>query len=215
MCVASGARVQCRNLADGKVPSTRRSSKRWRFGRTRAPDRRLRVGRHRAASGREETAAGRVSAPGCSTNGKGRVTPIQCAPRGRGRSSGLRTSSRGADFRSMSTIVSWIESADPAAIAVMDDDRRMTYGTLLSEARRLASVLVAMHGTGRFLLIPAEKTVRFIRALIAVSVSGNVPVPVDPVAPEDVIRMIGERCREWALIDLDTQVPSSPAAKLP
>ena len=94
----------------------------------------------------------------------------------------------------MSIIATWLRHADPSAIAIADDCQRLTYGQLLSQAARLATILGATSGSARYALVPAEKSVRFIRMLVAASLSGKVPVPIDPQAPRATVEAIGQRC---------------------
>ena len=61
----------------------------------------------------------------------------------------------------------WLDAADPSRIALVDDERAVTYGQLRDEAQVVASGLTRRFGTGRFLLLPAERTVGFVRLLCA------------------------------------------------
>ena len=97
----------------------------------------------------------------------------------------------------------WLDAADPSRIALVDDERAVTYGQLRDEAQVVASGLTRRFGTGRFLLLPAERTVGFVRLLCAIAYSGNVAVPIDPLAPEALISQLAEPCGDWALVTVD------------
>ncbi len=93
-----------------------------------------------------------------------------------------------------------LDAADPSRIALVDDERALTYGQLRDEAQAVASGLARRLGTGRFLLVPAERTVGFVRLLCAIAYSGNVAVPIDPLAPEALISQLAAPCGDWALV---------------
>lgn len=96
--------------------------------------------------------------------------------------------------------LSWLERSDPQNRAVGDDHAMLGYGALCDRARRVAGSLAREHGSGRYLLLPAERSVDFVTALVAAWYSGNVPVPVDPEAPDELVRALGERCGPWARV---------------
>lgn len=97
---------------------------------------------------------------------------------------------------------SWLRAADPDAVAVADGDERLTYGELLDRSAVLASSYQAANGLGTYLLVPAEKSIAFVVALVAASRSGNVPVPVDPASPKSALEAIAARCGGATLVDL-------------
>ena len=101
----------------------------------------------------------------------------------------------------------WLDRVDADRVAVIDDRTSITYGELRESARSVAGSLAGRYGTGRFLLLPAERTVRFVRLLCAVSLSGNVPVPLDPQAPESLIRQLAEPCGDWELLRAEDGEP--------
>lgn len=102
----------------------------------------------------------------------------------------------------MSTIASWVQRADPSATAVVDDVEAVTYGELARQSAQLASVYRDGLGTGRYFLLPAQRSIAFVRALVAAGLSGNIAVPIDPQSPARIAEQIGERCGSWTLIDL-------------
>lgn len=114
----------------------------------------------------------------------------------------------------MSLFASWVERADPSAAAVADDGERLSYGELLARSRAQARALRRTHGAGRFVLIPAERSVRFVRTLLAASISGNVPVPIDAQAPERAVQEIARRCGDSVRLGLDAQ-PEEGEGPLP
>ncbi|MEO1036279.1 MAG: class I adenylate-forming enzyme family protein [Pseudomonadota bacterium] len=101
----------------------------------------------------------------------------------------------------MHTLESWLRRANRDAPAVIDDTEAVSYGELLQRSGALAAALNARFGRDTYLLIRAEKTLAFVATLIAVSRSGNIPVPVDPDAPDKLIVDIAERCGGATLVD--------------
>jgi acyl-CoA synthetase (AMP-forming)/AMP-acid ligase II len=77
--------------------------------------------------------------------------------------------------------------------AVSDGGGALTYGSLCREARQLATVVHATHGEGRMLLIRADPSIAFVRAVLATMWSGNTPVPIDPTLPPAAVAYIAER----------------------
>ncbi len=60
---------------------------------------------------------------------------------------------------------------------------------------------VAAAGSGRYVLVRATSTVRFVTTLLGVMYSGRVPVPVDPELPEAGINFIRQKCGASAVLD--------------
>ena len=100
-----------------------------------------------------------------------------------------------------------LERVDESRPAVDDGVEALTHGELRRQARRLAAVLRERHGEGRALVVKAQSTTRFVRTLLAIMYSGNVPVPVDPLLPEPALAYIVEKSRAAALVE-----PSAPPA---
>lgn len=103
----------------------------------------------------------------------------------------------------------WLDRADPGADAIADDTAVLSYGQLADGARRLAGALAGTHGRGRFVLLRAERTVGFLRALLGVSLSGNVPVPFDPQAPAPVAEELARTCGPDAFVLDETRLPEA------
>lgn len=105
----------------------------------------------------------------------------------------------------MNTLIDWLRAADPAAVAVADGTEELVYSDLLEQSANLAETYSSTYGQNRFLLLPAQRSVQFVRALVAVSFSGNVPVPIDPTMPDNMLAQIGACCGDWELVELDMQ----------
>jgi len=110
----------------------------------------------------------------------------------------------------------WIDTLDRAAaphVAVDDGVERLTYGELRSQARRHAAVLRETYGGGHTMVLPAASTTAFVRTLLAIMWSGNVPVPVDPALPASALAYITEKSRAVATIEpLGPPDPDAPEA---
>ena len=111
----------------------------------------------------------------------------------------------------MNVLESWLSAVDPTHLAVVDDSGQLSYGDLLARSVTLARLYESQYGRGRYLLIPAEKSVAFVIALVAVSRSGNIPVPVDPTSPKRLLDTIAARCGDSELLDLSLVSEASKA----
>ncbi len=109
----------------------------------------------------------------------------------------------------MNVLESWLSAANRSDVAVVDDSNAITYGDLLANSAALSHLYESQYGKGRYLLIPAEKSIDFIVALVAASRSGNVPVPVDPTSPKRLLDEIVSLCGDAELVDLSAQAPGS------
>jgi acyl-CoA synthetase (AMP-forming)/AMP-acid ligase II len=67
-----------------------------------------------------------------------------------------------------------------------------------------------LHGDGRTMVIPATSSAAFVRTLLAVMWSGNVPVPVDPNLPAEALRYIREKSEAVAVLDASALPPDGP-----
>ena len=94
----------------------------------------------------------------------------------------------------MNLLSDWLHAARPADVAVADDSGAVTYGTLLAQSENLARRCHNAFGTGTYVLLPATKSAEFVVQLVAVSRSGNIPVPVDPAAPTAALAGIAAVC---------------------
>src|SRR5690606_3339269 len=100
-------------------------------------------------------------------NGRRRHDPVEPAARVGGGLGRVRRRRGRPSNAAMSLFASWVERAAPAAAAIADDGERLAYGELLARSRAHARALRRLHGAGRYLLIPAERSVRFVRTLLA------------------------------------------------
>lgn len=114
----------------------------------------------------------------------------------------------------MNVLESWLSAADPVDIAVVDDSDQLSYGDLLGKSAALAHLYESQYGRRKYLLLPAEKSIAFVIALVAASRSGNIPVPVDPTSPKRLLDNIAERCGDSAIVDLALKAQDG-AAPLP
>jgi acyl-CoA synthetase (AMP-forming)/AMP-acid ligase II len=90
----------------------------------------------------------------------------------------------------------WIDTlaaVDPSQLAVDDGGERLTHGELQRQARQHATSLYERFGCGQMLIVPATSTTAFVRTLLAVMWSGNVPVPIDPGLPASGRDYISEK----------------------
>ena len=95
---------------------------------------------------------------------------------------------RGAVVRSPTSVLTMIrasERSDPEAIAIQDDDRAITYGTLGEAVRRLARQLQDT-GVGPEVVVGValERSSAMVVALLAILESGGAFVPLDPAYPD-------------------------------
>ena len=94
-----------------------------------------------------------------------------------------------------------LDAIDGSRAAIADDDEQLTYAELRSQARRHAGTLRDRFGSGQFLIVPAVSSVSFVRTLLAVMWSGNVPIPVDPQLPPPAVEFIRTKSRAAGTID--------------
>jgi acyl-CoA synthetase (AMP-forming)/AMP-acid ligase II len=114
-----------------------------------------------------------------------------------------------------------LEQGPDSSPAVDDGAEALTYGELRRQARRQASVLADRFGEGRALVVPAQSTAAFVRTLLAIMYSGNVPVPVDPQLPQSALDYIVEKSRAPGVVspadlargerEIDRHTPAQPA----
>ena len=93
-----------------------------------------------------------------------------------------------------------LDAVDAARAAVDDGTERLTHGELRRQGRQLATTLVDRFGSGQMLLVPAASSTAFVRTLLAIMWSGNVPVPVDPSLPPAGLEYIREKSRSPAVV---------------
>ncbi len=103
----------------------------------------------------------------------------------------------------MNTLESWLRSAEPEARALADDKRQYSYAELNAAVNERAVAMRSALPESSYLLLRAEKSAQFVVDLLAASVAGHVPVPVDPAAPDRTLAMIAERCGRSALWEAD------------
>ena len=98
----------------------------------------------------------------------------------------------------------WIDTVgagDRARVAVADGNSFLTYEDLCSQARRHAGAIHARHGVGRCIIVRATSSVAFVRTLLAIMWSGNVPVPVDPLLPASALEYIRKKSQAADVTD--------------
>jgi len=119
----------------------------------------------------------------------------------------------------------WIEALDavPATrAAVSDGTESLSYGDLRRQSRMIAATLHRCYGGEKALIIRAASSAAFVRTLLSIMWSGNVPVPIDPSLPPAAIDYIKEKSRAAAVLDpmeppadgaeeLDRYDPTRPA----
>ncbi len=105
----------------------------------------------------------------------------------------------------------WLDRAARHQTAIADDERELSYAELSANARLLARAVRDEYGAGRYILLPAERDVDFLRALCAISFSGNIPVPIDPQAPAASLESLGAACGDWALWSAELAMVESAA----
>ncbi|UQT60589.1 amino acid adenylation domain-containing protein [Streptomyces durmitorensis] len=82
-------------------------------------------------------------------------------------------------------------AATPAAVAVVDGRRSLTYGELAARAGRLARCLTDRGvGPETRVAVMADRSAELVTALLAVAAAGGVYVPVDPGLPPARLRLL-------------------------
>ena len=100
----------------------------------------------------------------------------------------------------MTELLQAIEAAPEDDRALADDDRSLSYGELRSEIRRVARWVIQRHGRGRYLLLRAPVRADSIVTLLGVLYGGNIPVPVDPEASEEMMDYMRGKCGTDAVV---------------
>jgi acyl-CoA synthetase (AMP-forming)/AMP-acid ligase II len=101
----------------------------------------------------------------------------------------------------MNILLDRIDRAPADSPAVADDEVRLSYGELRDWAMRVAGVMAAEHGEGRYIIVRASSTAAFIATFVGVMYSGNTPIPIDPELPEVGVAYIREKSRAAAVLD--------------
>jgi malonyl-CoA/methylmalonyl-CoA synthetase len=107
------------------------------------------------------------------------------------------------------TLIESIEAAAGSAPALADEERELDYHELRSEVRRVATAIREEYGVGQHLLLRVPMRVESVLTLLGISYSGNVPVPIDPMAPADVVEYMRSKCGSPAPLE-----PMAPTAYL-
>ncbi|MEZ4454020.1 MAG: amino acid adenylation domain-containing protein [Nannocystaceae bacterium] len=106
-------------------------------------------------------------------------------------------------------------AADPAATAVIDGDRALSYGALASWSRRIARALGAAGvAPGSKVAITLEKGAAQVAAALAASMAGVAYVPIDPALPPARLRRLYPHAEVAAAITregLADGLPPGPA----
>jgi len=91
--------------------------------------------------------------------------------------------------------------ATPDQVAVVSNEKRLTYGELNDRANRLAVTLQEMGvGANRFVIMYAERSLEWIVGTLAVLKAGGAFVPVDPDYPIERVRyMLEDSAASWVL----------------
>ncbi|MDX3187036.1 non-ribosomal peptide synthase/polyketide synthase [Streptomyces sp. MN03-5084-2B] len=101
----------------------------------------------------------------------------------------------------------------PDAVAVVCEDRSLTYAELDAQADRLARVLVDRGaGPERFVAVSLPRTERILVALLGVLKSGAAYLPVDPAYPADRQELILDDAAPALLLTPDGRGPGSVPA---
>jgi amino acid adenylation domain-containing protein len=97
--------------------------------------------------------------------------------------------------------VEWHATQRPAALAVSDGERQLTYGELNAQANQLAHMLI-QHGIGPedVVGICLDRSLEMIVALIGVHKAGGAYLPIDPAYPAERRAYIMQDARIAALI---------------
>ena len=84
-----------------------------------------------------------------------------------------------------------VAAAQPEAVALVFDDRRLTYADLNHRANQLAHALVA-RGVGPDVLVGlcAERSLNLVVGLLGILKAGGAYVPLDPVYPAERIEFM-------------------------
>ncbi|WP_156688117.1 non-ribosomal peptide synthetase [Mycobacterium sp. Marseille-P9652] len=111
----------------------------------------------------------------------------------------LRAVSRGESFAAAPSTLADLVSAQaartPEAVAVVADDRRLTYRQLNESANRLAHWLIGRGiGTEDRVAVLLDKSVELVVTALAIAKAGAVYVPVDPAYPPDRLDFILGDC---------------------
>jgi amino acid adenylation domain-containing protein len=106
-----------------------------------------------------------------------------------------------------------VAAAQPEAVALVFDDRRLTYADLNHRANQLAHALVA-RGVGPDVLVGlcAERSLNLVVGLLGILKAGGAYVPLDPSYPADRLRHMLEDSAIAVLVTQDRAAPDLQAA---
>jgi acyl-coenzyme A synthetase/AMP-(fatty) acid ligase len=107
------------------------------------------------------------------------------------------------------TLIESIEAAAGSAPALADEERELDYRELRSEVRRIATAIREEYGVGHHLMLRVPMLAESVLTLLGISYSGNIPVPIDPMAPDDVVEYMRSKCGSPAPL-----APMAPTAYL-
>ncbi len=104
-----------------------------------------------------------------------------------------------------------IAQANPERIAVVQEQRRLTYGDLLNRVQALSLRLCIDYGVGQDVLVPLFLTRSFdmLIAILAVMAAGGICMPLDPDHPVEHIQLILEDSQAGLLVtnlDIDSDL---------
>jgi amino acid adenylation domain-containing protein len=100
----------------------------------------------------------------------------------------------------------------PDSVAVLFEDRRLTYRELDDRANRLARYLQACGvGPGALVGICVERSLEMLVGLLGILKSGGAYVPLDPAYPTERLSFMIEDCRPRVLVTVDSLQARIPA----
>ena len=112
-------------------------------------------------------------------------------------------------------LVSAVAQQRPDALALVDDDARMTYRELVERVDALAADLMR-HGAGpgRLIGVCIQRSINMVIGLLAILRSGAAYVPIDPSYPRDRLAMMVEDAQLTMLVTERSQLDTVPAEGL-
>ena len=90
---------------------------------------------------------------------------------------------------------------NPGAIAIVFEDKQVTYAELNAKANRVAHRLRSSGaGPGKIITISVDRSLDMVIALLAILKSGSAYLPLDPAHPQDRLALILKEVRPHAII---------------
>ena len=88
-----------------------------------------------------------------------------------------------------------------AAIAVADDQEKLTYSELQDAAQQIGTLLHSRYGNRKFIVLRALSNVKFVSTFLGIMYSGNTPIPINCDLPAADVEYICEKSRAVAVLD--------------